>query len=79
MLAKLWKKVLLAVCLVACLFNITYKLVNRHSLKENLQSVNNGETIFDLSKDKSPQETYSGISNNNNSGNDSSNSDENSE
>ena len=35
MLAKLWKKVLLAVCLVACLFNITYKLVNRHSLKEN--------------------------------------------
>ena len=53
MLAKLWKKILLAVCIVACLFNITHKLVNRHSLKENLQSVNDGETIFDLSRDKS--------------------------
>ena len=54
MLAKLWKKVLFAICIIACLFNITHKLVNRHSLKENLQSVNDGETIFDLSgKDSS--------------------------
>ena len=52
MLAKLWKKVLLAICIIACLFNITSKLVNRHSLKENLQSVNDGETIFDLSGKK---------------------------
>ena len=34
------------------MFNITSKLVNRHSLKENLQSVNDGETIFDLSGKK---------------------------
>ena len=54
MLAKLWKKVLLGICIIACLFNITSKLVNRHSLKENLQSVNDGKTIFDLSgKDSS--------------------------
>ncbi len=77
MLAKIWKKVILAICLVACLFNITYKLVNRHSLKENLQSVNNGETIFDLSKDKSSSEVNSGESSDINSGNDSSNSGEN--
>lgn len=76
MLAKLWKKILLAVCLLACLFNITYKLVNRHSLKDNLQSVNNGETIFDLSRDKSTSGANSGSSQGNNSGNDSSNSGE---
>ena len=37
MLAKLWKKLLFAICIIACLFNITYKLVNRHSLKSNLE------------------------------------------
>lgn len=52
MLAKLWKKILFAICIIACLFNITYKLVNRHSLKSNLESVNDGETIFDLSSDE---------------------------
>ena len=48
MLAKIWKKVLLAVCIIACIFNIMSKLVNRHSLKENLESVNDGETIFSI-------------------------------
>ena len=71
MLAKLWKKVLLTVCIVACLFNITHKLVNRHSLKENLQSVNDGETIFDLSRDKSSSSTDSSISKGDSSNNDS--------
>lgn len=48
MLAKLWKKVLLAVCVIACIFNIMSKLVNRHSLKENLESANDGETVFSI-------------------------------
>lgn len=48
MLAKLWKKVLLAICIIACIFNIMSKLVNRHSLKENLESVNDGKTIFSI-------------------------------
>ena len=50
MLAKLWKKVLLAVCIIACIFNIMSKLVNRHSLKENLESANDGVTVFDIFK-----------------------------
>ncbi len=50
MLAKSWKKILLAVCIIACIFNLTSKLVNRHSLKENLQSANDGETVFDIFK-----------------------------
>ena len=48
MLAKLWKKVLLAVCIIACLFNITSKLVNRHSLKENLETANDGVLVYDI-------------------------------
>ncbi len=50
MLAKLWKKILLAICIIACIFNIMSKLVNRHSLKENLESANDGVTVFDFFK-----------------------------
>lgn len=50
MLAKMWKKVLFAICIVACIFNIMSKLVNRHSLRENLESVNDGITVFDIFK-----------------------------
>lgn len=52
MLAKIWKKFLLAVCIIACLFNITSKLVNRHSLKENLENANDGITVFDIFQKK---------------------------
>ena len=48
MLAKLWKKFLLAVCVIACIFNIMSKLVNRHSLRENLESANDGTTVFSI-------------------------------
>lgn len=48
MLAKMWKKVLLAVCIVACIFNIMSKLVNRTSLEENLKSANDGNVVFDI-------------------------------
>lgn len=52
MLAKIWKKVLLAICVIACIYNVTAKIVNRHSLEENLKSANDGETVFDLSKNE---------------------------
>lgn len=52
MLAKLWKKVLLAICIVACLFNIMSKLVSKTSLELNLKSVENGESIFSVFKEK---------------------------
>lgn len=55
MLAKLWKKVLLAVCIIACIFNVMSKLVNRNSLEVNLKSANDGNTVFDLTrKDSQP-------------------------
>ena len=47
MLAKMWKKVLLAVCIIACIFNIMTKLVNRHSLESNLERANDGNTVLD--------------------------------
>lgn len=50
MLAKLWKKVLLAICIVACIFNIMTKLVNRNSLEVNLKSANDGNTVFDFTR-----------------------------
>ena len=38
MLAKIWKKVCLAILIIACLFNIVSKLVNRISLNKELVS-----------------------------------------
>ncbi|MCI9062936.1 hypothetical protein [Romboutsia sp.] len=38
MLAKVWKKVCLAVLIIACLFNIVLKLVNKVSLNKELVS-----------------------------------------
>lgn len=57
MLAKLWKKVLLAVCIIACIYNIMSKLVNRASLEANLQRANDGNTIFDFSSKDSNSNT----------------------
>ena len=37
MLAKMWKKVLFAICIVACIFNIMSKLVKRISLNTQLE------------------------------------------
>ncbi len=48
MLAKMWKKVLLAVCIIACIYNVMSKLVNRHSLESNLKSANDGNTVIDV-------------------------------
>lgn len=45
MLAKIWKKLLLAICIIAILFNVTYKIVNRTNLIEELKSVIGGDVI----------------------------------
>lgn len=38
MLGKIWKKLLLVVLIVACLFDITLKLVQRLSLNKELEA-----------------------------------------
>lgn len=38
MIAKIWKKVLFVILIIACLFNIVNKLVHKASLEEELQS-----------------------------------------
>lgn len=48
MLAKIWKKLLLAICIIACIYNVMAKLVNRHSLEENLKKANDGEVVYEL-------------------------------
>ena len=58
MLPRIWKKVLLAICIIACLFNIVSKLVNRNSLEVNLKSVNDGNTIWDALKKDEVNITY---------------------
>ena len=37
-MAKIWKKLLLVILIVACLFNVVSKKVKRYSLKEEMQS-----------------------------------------
>ena len=50
MLAKLWKKLLLAICIIAILFNITSKLVYKTNLTEQLKSVMNGSSLSEYFK-----------------------------
>jgi len=38
MLAKIWKKVLMLILIIACLFNVVTKLVNNLSLEDELLS-----------------------------------------
>ena len=38
MIAKIWKKLLFAILIIACLFNIVNKLVHKASLEQELQS-----------------------------------------
>ena len=56
MLAKMWKKIALAICIIAILFNITYKLINKTNLKSELQSVLGGEAIS-FSENTSSEDT----------------------
>ena len=54
MLAKWWKKIAFGICIIAILFNITYKLVHRTNLKAELEAVRGQESIklFEDNKDK---------------------------
>lgn len=38
MIAKIWKKVLLFIVIIACLFNVVNKLVHKASLNKELES-----------------------------------------
>lgn len=48
MLPKIWKKLLLAICIIACLFNVTSKLVNRISLEKVINSEQEGVNVKEL-------------------------------
>ena len=48
MLSKIWKKLALAICIIAILFNITNKLVNRTNLVTQLKSVVGGTSISEF-------------------------------
>ncbi len=37
-MSKIWKKLLMVILILACLFNIVSKIVKRYSLKEELES-----------------------------------------
>lgn len=66
MLAKVWKKFLLVICVIACLFNITYKIVNKTSLKIELQSIVGGESlssIFNNKEEETQSEYIEGVQN----------------
>lgn len=45
MLAKIWKKLFLVICIIAILFNITIKLVNRISLEKAISSTPDGVNL----------------------------------
>ena len=45
MLAKYWKRIGVIILIIACLFKITIKLVNKTSLKEELET--SGQYILD--------------------------------
>lgn len=38
MIAKIWKKALLFIVIIACLFNVVNKLVHKASLEQELES-----------------------------------------
>lgn len=63
MLPKIWKKVALAICIIAVLFNITSKLIKKTNLKDELQSVMGGEAIS-FSEENTTSVNNSATSNN---------------
>lgn len=80
MLAKMWKKILLAVCIIACMYNVMSKLVNRHSLESNLKTADDGTTVLEAIKDNEEKNQSNKSDSNNEDGyiNNSDNSDNNS-
>ncbi len=58
MLGKYWKKIVLLILIIACLFNITTKLIHRNSLKEELKATFNYKQnlVVESSTDKNNEE-----------------------
>lgn len=56
MLAKIWKKVLMAICIVACVYNVMHKLVSRTSLELQLKSVEGQKSLVDSSYEEDVSE-----------------------
>ena len=52
MLAKVWKKALFAICIIACIYNVMYKLVGRTSLEVQLKSVQNQTSLIEEIEEK---------------------------
>ena len=52
MAGKVWKQLLLVILIVACLFNIVKKLVQRNSLKEELQATFNYKYNQEIEENK---------------------------
>ncbi len=50
MASKVWKKLLFIILVIACLFNITLKLVQRNSFKAELQS--SAQYVQDLKQEQ---------------------------
>ncbi len=49
MLAKIWKKLLLFILIIACLFNIVNKLVHKSSMKQEVEA--SAEYVEQLQKE----------------------------
>lgn len=63
MLAKIWKKLLLAICIIAILFDITIKLVNRISLEKAISSTPNGVNLREVLNITDEQRTPNHVDN----------------
>lgn len=55
MASKVWKKLLFIILIIACLFNITLKLVQRNSFKDELQS--SAQYVQDLEQNEATETT----------------------
>lgn len=50
MIAKIWKKVIFVILIVACLFNIVSKFVKRQTVKEELKA--SAQYQYELEQEK---------------------------
>lgn len=50
MLAKIWKKVLMLILIIACLFNVITKFVKKSSLKDELAT--SARYVYNLNNEK---------------------------
>lgn len=56
MLAKIWKKALLVICIIACIYNVMHKLISRTSLEVQLKNI---ENISEIVSEEKTSETSS--------------------